>query len=304
MASRRECVIIPDFGAVLASWRSSVYDARNEVLLPPAREFSFNPELRGNDGMLVASVARAEGISYDAALRLVRDDVDSMRSQLVSYGDVPLGKLGVLHFNSSDSTITFTPFPADRLSVATAWLCPIPAREAIVEARRRNGDAPVAIRVSPFRKAVRVAASFAVLLGIGIVASTPMSVPEDVTYASLAPEVSATETGIPSAGISAPASAPIIMMRSSGDGLWIDVPEEVKVPAFNLDGKYCLVVSSHASMAEAENFVARHSGMPLGILEKDGRYRVYAATGSTIAEAEQAKALLPEAFPSAWVCRR
>lgn len=211
MASRRDCVIIPDLGAVLGSWRSSYYDADNELLMPPTREFSFNPELRSGDGMLASSVARAEGLSYEAALRLVREDVESMWQQLRTYGDVPLGKLGVLHFSESENVVTFTPFAADRLSPATAWLRPIAAREAIAKARSKDAGETPMVRFSPLRRAIRIAASVAVLFGVGMIASTPISVPDDVTYASLAPEVEqiSPEQLLPE--LTVPASRPLIM---------------------------------------------------------------------------------------------
>lgn len=301
MASRRDCVIIPDMGAVLASWCSSRYDAENEMLLPPAREFSFNPELRSADGLLVDSVARAESISYEAARRIVRDDVATMWQQLRSYGDVPLGRLGVLHFHEEDSTLTFTPFASDCLSPATGWLRPIQVREAIVEARR-TAETPRYMRISPVKRFIRVAASIAVLLGLGVVVSTPLSVPDDVTYASMAPKVETVNPASLMPTMTVPEPCPLIMEKSHDTDLWIEVAPKPILP--KLDGRYCVIVSSHNSLPEAQRFIAKYKGIPMRVLEKDGRFRVYVATGQTMAEAERARASVSASFASAWVCKR
>ena len=44
--------------------------------------------------------------------------------------------------------------------------------------------------------------------------------------------------------------------------------------------------------------------MSLRILESDGRFRVYAAGGSTFADAESYKSKISARYPEAWVCRR
>lgn len=301
MVSRRDCVIIPGFGAVLASWCSSRYDAEKELLMPPHREFSFNPELRASDGLLAASISRADGISYDSAVRIIKDDVESMIQQLRSYGDVPLGKVGVLHYSSESGIITFTPFDADRLSPSTSWLRPLSVREARAEGRQIRTEQASPVRFSPVKRAWRVAASIAVLLGISLVASTPISVPGDVTYASLAPQIEQVTPEFPAEQIQIPEAQPLTMEKSHGKDLWIDVPV---TPKHDLSGKYCVIVSSHASLAEAQRYISRYSEMEMGILEKDGRYRVLAASAPTIADAEQARDALSATFTSAWVCRR
>jgi hypothetical protein len=74
----------------------------------------------------------------------------------------------------------------------------------------------------------------------------------------------------------------------------------------NNSGRYCLIVASLGSMAEAETYVAQHKDSNLSILAKDGHYRVYALTGESIADV-QAKSKttgVSARYPDAWVCRR
>ena len=74
------------------------------------------------------------------------------------------------------------------------------------------------------------------------------------------------------------------------------------------DGPYCLVVASLASRSDADAFAAQYSSTdtPLAVLDNDGRYRVYAASGNGAAEvtSKAREAGLYDIFPSAWVCRR
>ena len=87
-----------------------------------------------------------------------------------------------------------------------------------------------------------------------------------------------------------------------------EVAKIVKTPQsvlrFDENDRYCLVVASLATQEEAERFIARNSKLQLGVLPKDGRYRVYAATGTTAAGAQSAAAELADRYPDAWVCRR
>ena len=69
--------------------------------------------------------------------------------------------------------------------------------------------------------------------------------------------------------------------------------------------KYYLIVASLPSREKAEEFISmQNHGDKLEIAEADGRYRVYAATGNTIAEARQPliSGEFGSRYPDAWVC--
>ena len=71
---------------------------------------------------------------------------------------------------------------------------------------------------------------------------------------------------------------------------------------FNADDSYCVIVASFATRSQAETYMAEHSGKQLGVIEKDSRFRVYAATGSSYEQANSQKKFIGNA--DAWVCRR
>ena len=70
--------------------------------------------------------------------------------------------------------------------------------------------------------------------------------------------------------------------------------------------KYCLVVASLPSRKLAEDYISKSSESNLSILEKDGRFRIYALTGETVSQTmSQAKMTgLMSRYPKAWVCRK
>lgn len=85
----------------------------------------------------------------------------------------------------------------------------------------------------------------------------------------------------------------------------VEMPRNDKATVrMNASDRYCLVVASLPSMALAEKFVSENKDANLAILDIDGKYRVYAATGNTINEAIKGKdvAEIGGRFADAWVC--
>lgn len=71
---------------------------------------------------------------------------------------------------------------------------------------------------------------------------------------------------------------------------------------FNEADPYFVIVASFPTIDQAKSFINASKGHRLGILEMDGRFRVYAATGQSYASASSMTALVNE--PDAWICRR
>ena len=74
----------------------------------------------------------------------------------------------------------------------------------------------------------------------------------------------------------------------------------------NSTDKYCVVIASLTSRAQAEKFIASTGNRNLQILEKDGKFRVYAATGATYNEAlaiARNNGLLTR-YNGTWVCKK
>ncbi len=80
-----------------------------------------------------------------------------------------------------------------------------------------------------------------------------------------------------------------------------DKPKAVSA-RFNTEDPFCVVVASFPDSDQAERYIKEHSGKNLGVLQQDGKYRIYAATGSSYEEATSQKALT--GGNGAWICRR
>lgn len=77
--------------------------------------------------------------------------------------------------------------------------------------------------------------------------------------------------------------------------------EETTGVRFNASDRYCLVIASLPTEESAQKFIRENGTMTLGILSKDGKYRVYAATGNTTNEALLGKSI-KGVSADAWVC--
>lgn len=180
-----------------------------------------------------------------------------------------------------------------------------------IEAPRRGRLSRIGLR------AVKAAAAVALAVGISVALLRP-SFNRNDDMASIAPVMSQKSS-----------QTSFVPALEEGRTLNIRVPEEsresvkpqpehvetapavVETPRnnettirMNASDRYCLVVASLPSMALAEKFVSENKDANLAILNIDGKYRVYAATGNTINEALKCRDVteIGGRFADAWVC--
>ncbi len=84
---------------------------------------------------------------------------------------------------------------------------------------------------------------------------------------------------------------------------------ETKTLRINDSDEYCLVIASLVSAEDAEKFISyesrRNPGLDMRVLAQDGRYRIYAATGTTQSQAlEAASSPKISRYKGVWVARR
>lgn len=333
-----DCVVIPGLGAVLAHTVAARYDEERGCMMPPSRTFTFNAGLSQNDGMLISSVARSKSVTYEVARHIVATEVDDMLRTLSQTGTLSLGKAGRLNAGR-DGSMSFVPSTASCLSPEYMGLPELHLQPVIDIVRQRNAADSLRQRRSFGYYAsmtARVAASLVALIALGFVLTTPITV-DNAQYASLGIESFKADNSADRKDESALMRRPgestaalvLVVDRHSDaseeadtashnayirsrlkDKLSAEVKKSESVEQacdeirFDNDDKYCLVIASLASEAEAEEFVEKSEYTQLGILSKDGRYRVYAATGSTISQAQSAAKALSQRFPDAWVCRK
>ena len=105
---RYECVIIPEFGAILTRNISAVIDSGSNLFLPPTKELSFNEQLNQNDGLLANHIASSNNISYSEAVSFIDQFVVNTKAKLVEGETISLDKIGHFSF-TTEGKILFIP---------------------------------------------------------------------------------------------------------------------------------------------------------------------------------------------------
>lgn len=361
-----DCVIVPGWGAFIAQYQPA--SLVNNLLTPPSRTLVFNPSLTHDDGLLASSIVRQTGIGYENALKQISEEVNAMRHQLKVHNEVALSNIGSFHHNSNGSMI-FEPFNKTSaeysfFGLRSINLTPI-LSQAQVQTEKENGTTGKkdTIYVPIRRSWTRIAASIAIILGLGVTLSTPI-VNDQAHTAS----VITTPTKPKIKLIEPAANTPIVLnvggLDSTDATATVDtlrrkqyqqvmayykqreerrkarqeailkqieetrkrqeallaqettVSNADKNPTttaskntpmrFEASDAYCVVVASLTSRAQAEQFIASTGNKQLAILEKEGKFRVYAATGQNANEAyriARSNGLLKR-YRGAWVCKK
>ena len=303
-----DCVIVPHLGAFVVRHIPAEYHAASSTFLPPRRQILFNPELTHSDGLLAASVARRNRISYEQGAAVVADEVSKIKTELSQpEGRCSAGSLGIF-MRLPHGAITFessrrffdTPvlFGLPEIEVST-----VEQREAALQPARKS-------RTLTFPGFMRVAASIILLIIIGFLTTTPVTVNENELHmASLA---------LP--GITMPSqesnevkpieiSLNIAMPTDSVSSHSVISPTELSRRnagiRFDDADPYYLVVASSESATRARIFMGLHPDVHLETVNNNGNIRVIAATGeSPQALRDLHREKLAEEFPDAWPCHR
>lgn len=329
------CVVLPGLGAFICNYEPAHFDADNcNRLCPPGRRLAFNELIDNNDGLVASSISRRHGISFDAACRVISDEVGRIRRTLSDAGSLRFGRLGTLTVTGSGH-LAFEPAQYSGINGYMFGLQPIRLQPVAHETPTTLLSVPSVPTSAPLRVkehhrrrisvrtvAMSVAASLAVLLTVGMLLVPPIRTSQPTQTASIAPVPTETHAIEPTV-VSIPmpkempakvvpvadarqtatvSDAPIAMPAPVAAVQPSDKPAAQPKPRFNADDAFCVIVASFPTRSQAESFVAAHSGKQLGILEKDAKFRVYGATGTTYNMANTQKQLTGQ--KDAWVCRR
>lgn len=289
--SVRDRLVVPGLGVFSASTASASFSAG--CLVPPHRVISFHYDEATADsgGVLEASMRRCNCADALGA------DVAAVISELQASGLSEFGALGTLVFDTHSGEVLFE--NGDNGLLPSLPLTPLrhtgEPESVQVAAPAASQPQPRGLFWASSTAAALVIAAF-ITFFVNFFASHEQS---HATMATLAP------AAVTESAVQQPSLPLKIVFNTPADASCEVAPKSsVLTPR---PGDYCLVVASLASEAEASQFIAAHSasGCPLGILLKDGRFRVIAATGSGFAECQSngvsngATAL----FASSWICR-
>lgn len=302
-----DCVIVPGIGALLAHGEHAYYADDEGVWHAPRRVVSFNPELSRTDGLLAASVARRDGISIESASRAVQSDAEEMRAQLESRRHLSLGGAGELSMDS-EGYLIFEPGQCDWLSPSCLWLpdfalAPLAKASDLEEERRR--EERNAIWPARIMTAAKIAACACLFVVLGWVVMKNLTYAPENQFATVGPVETLRSQDKSATADKEHGKATLILASAPADEVVENI--EVEQPAaIGAPTDYYVIVASLNTRGEAEKFITHNNQFSLGILEKDGRFRIYAASGASVAEVTDSfrESAAARVFPDFWVCRR
>ena len=102
---RYDCVIIPNFGALLTNRVSAQLSSDSKVFYPPQKRLSFNQQIISNDGLLANYISVSEDVSYENALTKVEVFVDKIKHELNEKGRLSLNEIGLFNLNHEQKLV-------------------------------------------------------------------------------------------------------------------------------------------------------------------------------------------------------
>ena len=243
---RNDCVVIPQWGAIIAQHEGPSFDRGN--IVPARRHFTFNAQVDHNDGLIANSIVRRHGVTYDQAMREITSQVATIKQRLNEGTSLPLGHLGM--FSKAGRRTVFTPFASQLAlgdsyglgTVAFKTLSQLEREQAAIAAfATQTETAERQQRRDTFvRKTLRWAASIALLVFLGLVLTTHVPIGDNVQKASLAMPAITAPTPAASQAVE-----PVAVAPRFDEGM----PDQA-------DGHYILVVATTHNPQEAADFQA------------------------------------------------
>ena len=303
LITRHDCVAVPGWGAFIANYSDAHYDEDTCVFTRPLRTIGFNTNVIYNDGLLVQSIMKREQLNYDNTMRFIADSVTAFRQQLAMNCEVSMGRLGFFRSNEEDH-IEFVPFFHDNardqfFGLADLKIKTVDALEAEIQPDA-NAESDVAAILPKHqnlfsRKATQIAASVAVLLGLGIMLSTTNIVDRNKhDMASMAPEISAPQ--------------PQQLGTTVQQGVVAQSPEVIAAhPSIgnvgNTAGKYYMVIATLRNQQELDAFKSKYSSLVpyMKMLDYKGMMCVYVARSDDYSKLMSLRSELPERLRDVWI---
>lgn len=253
-----DCVIIPGLGALVAQYSESFYDADSKLLKRPDRKLGFNSQVNHNDGLLMQSIVRREGLSYDQASRFVDRNVAAFKCQLEAGDEVNMGRLGFFK-SDGNNHVEFIPFYHEMCNDRYFGLRSV-AFTPLALPESTDSESQAAAVVSPgwwnTRRVWQAAASIAVLLALSVMLTTPIVL--NRTSHEMA-TLNVAEVNAPKQEL--PAAAAVPHPGHERAEAAERVVEEKSKLLLDEGGNYYLVIASLNSEKQVSEYLASHPDM-------------------------------------------
>ena len=96
-----DCVIVPNFGALVARNISAKISSDGSKIFPPNKELSFNKNLVKNDGLLINAISSNENISYEKAEQKITNWVRRTNKKLEKQRYVEIKNIGSISLENT-----------------------------------------------------------------------------------------------------------------------------------------------------------------------------------------------------------
>lgn len=153
---RYDCVIVPDFGGFVANYQPAKINSRTNTFSPPAKQLSFNRNLKSNDGLLASHIIDKYKVSYEEALSSISNCVYEYKRELQSGKRILIDNVGVLYLDEN-TNILFEPlskvnFLTDAFGLEKFHASPVKEESKIIKL-----DTPERKGIHPARVAAAIA---------------------------------------------------------------------------------------------------------------------------------------------------
>ncbi len=122
-----DCVIIPDFGGLVAEVSPARAQPGRQTLSPPTKLVAFNQALTRNDGLLVDALSQHLGLSIAQAREAVRTAVAGLQQELDDTNRTELPGIGIFR-RAAGRGLAFEYTGTDNLLASAFGLPPLAAR--------------------------------------------------------------------------------------------------------------------------------------------------------------------------------
>ena len=310
-------VVLPNVGAFLLRKMPARIHPIHDRIEPPKDEIRFNEAIKDNDGLLIAKLSKAQGLSYDAAESMIKSIVAEIQFELTNRSEVSIGPLGTLS-TTFEGRLIFTEAKSLESWPSQFGLASIKLRPKKVERKVNIKQlAPSAKKLAvdfPVKKAVAYAAAFALLVSLGII---PMTNENNRNMASLSfasflgkpKEVRYTARAFQpmemSASYIAESEPKMEAIHAANDAADLKVEKvESELEAVKESNTYYVVAGSFPVKSGADDLIADLSARGFGgiyIGEYDGAHLVSYGSYASLNEAKGMKASVKLGNPDAWV---
>lgn len=103
-----DCVIVPDFGGFIASYKPAFVHEATHTLHPPSKQVGFNKNLVSNDGLVANYFVRHDEVDFDEAMSFIQDRVVQMKKDLEDGKRIDIREVGVL-YKDDHGALQFVP---------------------------------------------------------------------------------------------------------------------------------------------------------------------------------------------------